>query len=357
MEVLGHVLGLYNGGVLPPSGGEGARFLMVIDRDRSGTDAATPRVPFERAVGGALRRSPLEIVQINLGKLCNQTCVHCHVNAGPNRTEQMSAETAEMAVELFNRFPAVHTVDLTGGAPEMSPHFRRLVTEARSRGLTVIDRCTLTILEEPGYEDLADFLAESSVHVVASLPCYLEENVDAQRGDQVFTRSIAALKRLNGLGYGGGEGLELSLVFNPVGAVLPPDQAQLERDYKDQLRDRYGIEFDRLYTITNMVISRFESFLKRTGELEEYQRLLESSFNPATLPQLMCRNTLSVSWDGYLYDCDFNQMLDLRLKNGAPLRVDSITPELFETLPIITAQHCYGCTAGAGSSCQGALEE
>ena len=319
--------------------------------------ASPSRRSFREAVGGALERGPLEILQVNVGKLCNQTCVHCHVNAGPQRTEMISTDTVTAALELLDRFPTVTTVDITGGAPEMAPEFRRLVTEAHARGLRVIDRCNLTILLEPGYEDLAEFLAAHDVQIVASLPCYEESNVDSQRGDGVFTKSIEALRRLNALGYGTGGDRVLDLVFNPVGPSLPPPQAPLEAAYKEQLRDRFGVTFDHLYTITNMVIARYESFLKRTGELEQYQTLLETSFNAATVPQLMCRNTLSVSWDGFLYDCDFNQMLDLRLGGRAPLRLEDVTPERWEELEIITANHCFGCTAGSGSSCGGALTD
>ncbi len=320
------------------------------------TDSKAPaRITFRDAVGGELMRSPLEILQINVGKLCNQTCVHCHVNAGPNRSEQMTEEAAEAALGVLDRFPTLTTVDVTGGAPEMSPWFRRIVTEARKRDLTVIDRCNLTILLQPGHEDLAQFLADQRVTVVASLPCYSKENVDAQRGDGVFQASIEALRLLNSLGYGRDGERHLDLVFNPVGASLPPAQGPLEAAYKEQLAEHFDITFDHLYTITNMIIARFESFLRRTGELEGYERLLEGSFNPATIPQLMCRNTLSVSWDGYVYDCDFNQMLDLRLENGSALRVGDVTPELWDSLGIITGRHCFGCTAGAGSSCSGAL--
>ena len=322
------------------------------------TDPQAPtQISFRRAVGEQLQRGDLEVLQINVGKLCNQTCVHCHVNAGPNRKEQMTGESVEAALRLLDRFPTIGMVDVTGGAPEMSPWFRRIVTEARRRDLEVVDRCNLTILSEPGYEDLAEFLAENRVTVVASLPCYSAENVDAQRGDGVFEKSIAGLRRLNSLGYGRDGERKLDLVFNPVGASLPPAQGPLEQSYKAQLAEHFDITFDRLYTITNMVIARFESFLRRSGELEEYERLLEASFNPSTIPQLMCRNTISVSWDGFVYDCDFNQMLDLRLKHGGALRIEDVTPEIWKSLEIITARHCFGCTAGAGSSCGGALTE
>ncbi len=326
------------------------------DMERVTAEAAVPRrEPFREAVGGGLHRALLEILQINVGKLCNQTCVHCHVNAGPNRSERMTSETAAASIALLDRFPSIQTVDITGGAPELIPSFRWIVEQARERGCAVIDRCNLTVLLEPGQKDLAEFLADHRVNIVASLPCYLETNVDAQRGDGVFTRSIEALRLLNALGYGRGGDLQLDLVYNPVGPTLPPAQAGLEREYKKQLGERFGIVFDRLFTITNMVIARFESFLRRGGQLESYQELLERSFNPATIPSLMCRNTLSISWDGFLYDCDFNQMLDLRLRNGSALRVETMTEEQLELVPVITGRHCFGCTAGAGSSCGGSL--
>ncbi|QPK64329.1 arsenosugar biosynthesis radical SAM protein ArsS [Methylomonas sp. LL1] len=302
-------------------------------------------------------RNPLEILQINLGYLCNLSCVHCHVNAGPKRTEMMSRETVDQVLALADA-ANIHTLDLTGGAPEMHADFRYLVRAARDRGIEVIDRCNLTILEEPEYADLAEFLAAQQVNIVASLPCYLEENVDKQRGKGVFKDSLAALRRLNRLGYGQpGSGLELNLVFNPQDAVLPPDQQQLEQAYKQHLRQHYGIVFNRLFAIANMPIQRFGSTLISHGRFESYMALLKSSFRTANLENLMCLNTLSIDWQGYVYDCDFNQMLDLPLGAAAKpkLHISELHLEQLENAPIATAAHCYGCTAGQGSSCGGAL--
>jgi len=310
---------------------------------------------FEEAVGGELRRSRLEILQINVGKLCNQTCSHCHVDAGPSRPEIMTQKTARAAIALLDRFSSFATVDITGGAPELNPNFRWIVQEARARGKAVLDRCNLTVMLLEGREDLAEFLAAHHVSIIASLPCYLQENVDQQRGKGVYEKSIEALRLLNRLGYGQGGELELNLVYNPVGFGLPPPQESLESDYRERLAQDHGVHFDHLYTITNMPISRFERFLRVSGQLEAYQEKLQNAFNPATIPQLMCRNTLSVSWDGYLYDCDFNQMLDMRIQNGRVLTVHDVRPDLLEDIPIRTDSHCFGCTAGAGSSCGGAL--
>lgn len=308
---------------------------------------------------GALVRSALDTVQINLGKLCNQACLHCHVNAGPQRTEIMSRTTADLAL-AFTRAAQAATVDLTGGAPELNPSFRALVEANRHDGRRVIDRCNLTVLFEPGQHDLAEFLAEQRVEIIASLPCYSEENVTAQRGGGVYAKSMQALRKLNALGYGrDGSGLTLNLIYNPVGPTLPPPQPALEADYKRELGARFGIVFNRLYTLTNMPIARFAHALRRDGKLEDYLHLLAHAFNPATLDGLMCRRMVSVSWDGSLYDCDFNQMLDLRLGNGAPLRLGAHDPAILAAhlvgRPIRLDTHCYGCTAGAGSSCGGAL--
>ncbi len=307
----------------------------------------------------ALKRRPLEILQVNLGYLCNQQCLHCHVNAGPKRKEQMQRPVIERLLQILER-PGVHTLDLTGGAPEMNPMFRELVTRARRIGVKVIDRCNLTILNEPGHEDLCDFLVENRVEVVASLPCYLEENVDSQRGKGVYRRSIAGLKQLNAAGYGhDGSGLALNLVYNPTGPYLPPGQQQLEADYKQRLLDEHGIVFNRLFTITNMPIARFGSMLISKGEFEAYMNLLKDSMNLATLDGLMCINQLSVDWQGRLYDCDFNQMLKLHIEHPAenrPLQLDDLDDIDLDSLPIRVADHCYGCTAGQGSSCGGALE-
>ncbi|WP_415878847.1 arsenosugar biosynthesis radical SAM (seleno)protein ArsS [Methylomonas sp. TEB] len=305
----------------------------------------------------AIFRKPLEILQINLGYRCNLSCVHCHVNAGPNRIEMMSRETIDDILALADA-ANIHTLDLTGGAPEMHPDFRYLVRAARDCGIEVIDRCNLTILEAPEYADLAEFLAAQQVSIVASLPCYLEENVDKQRGKGVFKDSLAALQRLNSLGYGQPDSrLELNLVFNPQEAVLPPDQHNLERAYKQHLQQHYGIVFNRLFAIANMPIQRFGSTLVSHGCFESYLALLKDSFRADNLENLMCLNTLSIDWQGYVYDCDFNQMLDLPL--GAAAKPQTHISELhrhpLQGAPIATAAHCYGCTAGQGSSCGGAL--
>jgi len=299
----------------------------------------------------------IDTLQVNVGRVCNQTCTHCHVDAGPDRRESMPAEVAEACLEFLLR-ANVGTLDITGGAPEMNPSFRRLVSRAHQLGRRVIDRCNLTILLAPGYKDLAGFLAEHQVEIVASLPCYLEENVDKQRGDRVFERSIEALKRLNGLGYGvPGSSLNLSLVYNPVGPSLPPDHRRLEADYRRELWNRYGIEFTQLYTITNMPISRFLADLVEQGRYEDYMQTLVEAFNPDTLDGLMCRTMLSVDWQGNIYDCDFNQMLDLTLSTGR-INIANVNDQMLDRLlnrRIATGRHCFGCTAGCGSSCQGSL--
>jgi len=284
------------------------------------------------------------------------SCLHCHVNAGPKRTELMDKKTIDLVLQLAER-SGVTTLDLTGGAPEMNPHFRYLVSAARKLNITVIDRCNLVILNEEGYEDLAEFLAENKVVVVASLPCYLEENVDKQRGDGVFQGSMKALKSLNDLGYGKPEtGLSLDLVFNPQEAVLPPAQAALEASYKTHLLEHYDIVFNRLYTIANMPIKRFGSTLISKGTFDDYLKLLVDSYNPDTLDDVMCLNTISVDWQGYLYDCDFNQMLDLPLADRpTATHISELSADNLINTPIATRQHCYGCTAGQGSSCSGAL--
>lgn len=294
-------------------------------------------------------------LQINVGKLCNQTCAHCHVDAGPDRREIMTRETMQDCLAALGR-AAIPTVDLTGGAPELNPHFRWFVVEIRRLGRQVIDRCNLTVLTVPGQADLAEFLARHEVEVIASLPCYLEENCDRQRGAGVFQRSLEALRRLNGVGYGRpGSPLRLNLVYNPLGLSLPPDQQRLEAAYRDQLQTRYGIEFHRLYTLTNLPISRFLDDLWRTGRYDDYMQLLASAFNPRAVEGVMCRTTLSVDWQGRLYDCDFNQMLDRPVHQKLPQHIRDFRPEEFAGRPIVTGRHCYGCTAGAGSSCQGAL--
>ena len=305
----------------------------------------------------AIRRKRLETLQVNLGYKCNQTCVHCHVNAGPSRTEMMTRETMDDVLE-FMRGSHIRALDMTGGAPELNPNFRALVQAARALDIQVMDRCNLTILEEPGHDDLAQFLAAQRVEVVASLPCYLEDNVDRQRGKGVFDTSIRALQKLNQLGYGHPDtGLSLSLVYNPQGAVLPPAQPQLEADYRAQLCDRFGLVFNRLYVITNMPIQRFGSMLVSKGQFTHYMDLLKNAYQPANLDSVMCRNLLSVDWRGYVYDCDFNQMLGLPLAYGnrAKTHLRDLTGQNLAENPIVVANHCYGCTAGQGSSCGGAL--
>jgi len=303
-----------------------------------------------------LPRQALEILQVNLGMRCNQACHHCHVEAGPKRTESMNARTAQRVLELLASTPQVHTLDLTGGAPELNPHFRTLVQGAHALGRTVIDRCNLTVLFEPGQADTAAFLAQHGVTVVASLPCYSKDNVEKQRGLGVFDKSIAALVQLNALGYGRpATGLELDLVYNPVGTSLPPPQLALEARYRLELADHFGIVFNRLFTITNLPIKRFLHELLREGRYEAYMQRLVEAFNPLAAQGVMCRNLLSVSWDGRLFDCDFNQMLELPLGAGPRTIWDIENLARFDEQPIRFASHCFGCTAGAGSSCGGSL--
>lgn len=307
-----------------------------------------------------LTRQRVTTLQVNVGRLCNLACHHCHVEAGPTRTEIMPPRVAERLVQLLDVNPDIEVVDLTGGAPEMNPSFRFLVTEARRRRRQVIDRCNLTIFFEEGHDDLPEFLAAEGVDIVASLPCYRKENVDTQRGRGVFEGSIEALKRLNALGYGQPSSpLRLDLVYNPLGASLPPPQARLETQYREELYQLFGIEFHRLLTLTNMPIRRFAATLVRTHQHDAYMGLLVNHFNPATVPGLMCRSHVSVGWDGQLYDCDFNQMLEIPL--GAALATGARTIwdiESFAGLEhqrVANGRHCFGCTAGAGSSCSGAL--
>ncbi len=301
-----------------------------------------------------LDRGRFETLQINVGRKCNQTCTHCHVDAGPTRTEMMDRETArKVGAWIVEHRPA--TVDITGGAPEISEHFRYFVETARSVGSHVIDRNNLTIIETKSHAYLPEFLARHEVEVVASLPCYLEDNVDSQRGNGVFQKSISALKKLNAAGYG--TRLPLTLVYNPIGAKLPPDQAELEADYKDELKKRYGIVFTRLFAITNLPIARFAVDLREHGQWDYYMELLANSFNPATVGGLMCRSTINIGYEGEVFDCDFNQMLRMQQKrNDQKLYLWDITPDSMADLPILTANHCFGCTAGHGSSCSGALE-
>ena len=313
-----------------------------------------------------LSRQQVDILQVNLGYLCNLSCTHCHVNAGPKRTELMDKPMIDLVVSVL-KSRDIKVLDLTGGAPEMNPHFRELVRTARSLGVEVIDRCNLTILLYPGFEDLAEFLADHTVNVSASLPCYSRKNVDLQRGKGVFEDSIKGLKVLNQLGYGvPGSGLELNLVYNPGGAFLPPPQGDLEAQYKQALREDFGLEFNHLHTITNMPISRFGSMLLSKNIYDEYMRLLKENFSHQNLETVMCKNLISVDWQGYLYDCDFNQMLDMPLspiaRSSELIATSHKRPHLKELMqhslddhPIRIGEHCYGCTAGQGSSCGGAL--
>jgi radical SAM/Cys-rich protein len=329
----------------------------------------------------SLRRTRPEILQVNVGKLCNLTCIHCHVNAGPKRKEIMTRETVDRIVNWFAK-TEITTLDLTGGAPEMIPDFRYFIERAKELQPSrhAIDRCNLTILLESGNEDLAEFLAARDVEIIASMPCYTAENVNAQRGEGVFESSIAALQLLNSLGYGTDPDLPLHLVYNPVGAFLPPSQDELEADYKRELKKHFGIVFNKLYALTNLPIGRFASYLRHNGQLEEYMQLLIHAFNPATISGLMCRNTISVGWRGEVYDCDFNQQLGMQWMGrdgplgrpdgpsrtgisarrpdhdiSRPLFLWDIDPDSLEDREIMTGDHCFGCTAGAGSSCGGAI--
>ncbi len=306
----------------------------------------------------AIRRARLDTLQVNVGYRCNQSCFHCHVNAGPNRTEEMAGDVADTVIAFVER-RGIKTLDITGGAPELNAHFRRMVAAARALGVQVMDRCNLTILEQPGQEDLAEFLAANTVEVVASMPCYLEDNVERQRGKGVFAGSIRGLRRLNAVGYGRDPRLKLNLVYNPQGPSLPPAQMSLEADYKRVLGERYGITFDKLFVLANMPIQRFGSMLVTRGEFDGYLQLLQDAHLDANLNTVMCRNLISVDWRGYVYDCDFNQMLDLPLQRGRRKRVhlsELLNDELAGNA-IRVAGHCYGCTAGQGSSCGGALKE
>jgi radical SAM/Cys-rich protein len=307
----------------------------------------------------ALRRQPLDTLQVNLGYKCNQSCLHCHVNAGPNRTEMMDGATVDLVLQVLEK-RRLSTLDLTGGAPELNTHFRRLVVGARALGVRVIDRNNLTILSEPGQEDLAEFLAAHGVEVTASLPCYSPANVDRQRGDGVFERSIEGLRALNALGYGqDGSGLVLNLVYNPQGPVLPPPQGPLEADYKRELFQHFGIRFNQLYALTNMPVQRFGSTLLSKGSFDSYMGLLKSAYRAENLATVMCRSLISVDWLGHLYDCDFNQMLGLpaTLPGSARPHLRDLLTQTAQGQPIRVADHCYGCTAGQGSSCGGALDE
>jgi radical SAM/Cys-rich protein len=308
----------------------------------------------------SLRRGRPEILQVNVGKLCNLTCTHCHVNAGPKRKEIMTRHTIDRIIDWLAK-ANIPIVDLTGGAPEMIPDFRYFITQigALQPPRHIIDRCNLTILLEPGYQDLSEFLANNKIEIIASMPCYSAENVNAQRGEGVFDGSIAALQLLNSLGYGIDPHLPLHLVYNPVGAFLPPSQEELEDDYKRELKKHFGIKFNKLYALSNLPIGRFASYLRHKRKLEEYMELLVHAFNPATVSGLMCRSTISVGWRGEVYDCDFNQQLGMQWRSegeSKPLFLWDINPESLEDREIMTGRHCFGCTAGAGSSCGGAID-
>jgi radical SAM/Cys-rich protein len=304
----------------------------------------------------SLRRGRPEILQVNVGKLCNLTCVHCHVNAGPKRKEIMTRETVDRIIDWLAKAD-IPVVDLTGGAPEMIPDFRYFIERVKllQPRRHVIDRCNLTILLERGYVDMAEFLAKHKVEIIASMPCYSPENVDAQRGEGVFEGSIAALRLLNSLGYGTDSELPLHLVYNPVGPFLPASQAELETDYKQELKKNFGVVFNNLYTLANLPIGRFAASLRHDRRLGEYMDLLMNSFNSATIEGLMCRNTISVGWRGEVYDCDFNQQLGMQWNDGRPIFLWDLTPDSLEHRPIMTGDHCFGCTAGAGSTCGGAI--
>jgi radical SAM/Cys-rich protein len=315
-------------------------------------------VDFDETLSGhgiELRAATVDTLQVNVGKLCNQACKHCHVDASPSRTEIMTRETAEAVIDAVRRC-RIPIVDITGGAPELNPSFRHLVQEARAAGARVIVRHNLTVMFEAGQEDLLEFFRDHAVEIASSLPYFLEEQTDAQRGHGVFQKSLIALRRLNAVGYGkAGSGLTLDLVYNPVGAFLPPPQASIEADFKRELMSRHGIVFNHLYTITNMPIKRFLEYLRRSGNEERYMRKLVEAFNPATVDGLMCRNLVSVDWTGRLYDCDFNQMLELGVAPELPPTITEFQPEKFARRRIMTGSHCFGCTAGAGSSCGGAV--
>jgi radical SAM/Cys-rich protein len=302
-----------------------------------------------------LRASGITVFQINVGKLCNQTCRHCHVDAGPDRPETMSLETAEECIHALAKTD-IPTVDITGGAPELNPHFRWLVEQSRRLGRHVMDRCNLSVLLLPSQVDLAEFLAHHQVEIIASLPSYRASQTDAQRGDGIFEKSMEALRLLNRFGYGrSNSGLALNLVYNPVGAFLPPKQESIEAQFKKELLTKHGVEFNRLYTITNMPISRFLEFLIESGNYDQYMTRLANAFTPAAAAGVMCRYTLSVGWDGRLYDCDFNQMLELPVDHGAPSHIRDFDPDQLRHRQIVTRNHCFGCTAGSGSTCGGSI--
>ncbi|CAN5725165.1 arsenosugar biosynthesis radical SAM protein ArsS [soil metagenome] len=327
---------------------------VQITRNGKASLPASPVSFSDRIAGAELTAVGIEILQVNVGKLCNQACKHCHVDAGPKRTEIMPRKVVDACIDVLIRF-RIPTIDITGGAPELIPDFRYLVKEARMSGAKVIDRHNLTVMFEDGYGDLPEFLAENQVEVICSLPYFQEHQTDAQRGRGVFEKSIEGLKRLNKVGYGIDPELVLDLVYNPVGAFLPPDQSAIEADFKRELEDRYGIVFNSLFTITNMPIARYLDWLRRSGNEAAYMLKLVNAFNPATLDGLMCRTLISVDWQGNLFDCDFNQMLDLRVKTNLPQTIFDFDLERLSGRQIVTDNHCFGCTAGAGSSCGGAV--
>lgn len=305
----------------------------------------------------ALRRAKLETLQVNLGYLCNQSCLHCHVNAGPKRTEIMERKTIDDILDFIDR-SSIKAIDITGGAPELNPHFHYLVEESVKRGLRIIDRCNLTVFLEAGQENTIDFLAKHKVEIVASLPCYLKENVDAQRGKGVYDKSITSIRKLNEAGYGKPDtGLTLNFMFNPVGAVLPPAQESLEQDYKTILKREYGIVFNNLYTLVNMPIKRFGSTLISKGKFKAYMDLLKGAHQDTNLESVMCRSLISIDWQGYVYDCDFNQMLSMPTKHKSePAHISVLNVAQISEMPVTIGDHCYGCTAGQGSSCGGAFD-
>ncbi len=335
-------------------------FQLQVLNGKEIVDARFPAFGQQVAEAGyeILKPDLLEIFQLNIGKLCNQTCAHCHVDAGPDKkVENMSRETLEKCLEIIKSIPSVHTVDITGGAPEMNPHFRWFVEACSKLGKKVMNRCNLTIIvSNKKYNDLPTFFAEHNVHVISSLPYFSKGRTDSQRGDGVFDDSIKALKMLNEAGYGNGQtDLKLDLVYNPSGAFLPANQETLQAEFKRQLKRKYDIEFNNLFAITNLPISRFLDYLIQSDNYGDYMQMLVEAFNPSTITGLMCRNTISVSWDGFVYDCDFNQMLDLKVESKNSNHIDNFDLDLLRQRNIVLNQHCYGCTAGAGSSCGGEI--
>jgi radical SAM/Cys-rich protein len=331
--------------------------LEIIENVETGNFTLIPfQQKLEQSNLYPLKPTQIEIFQVNIGKMCNQTCTHCHVDAGPDRKEIMAKETMRQCLDVLKENPQLKIIDITGGAPELNPNFRWFIQELKSLARHVIVRCNLTIiLANKKYHDLPEFYKQHQIEVISSLPCYTEERTDRQRGNGVFEASIIALQMLNKVGYGKEEtGLILNLVYNPAGAFLPPSQQQLEKDYKKALLEKYGIEFNNLFAITNLPINRFLDYLLQSGNYEQYMEKLTEAYNPAAAANVMCRNTISVGWDGYLYDCDFNQMLELKV-NSSSRHISDFNSEKLNKRNIIVGQHCYGCTAGAGSSCGGSV--